>query len=189
MGHFPQVFPDLDVLRMHLPGNHSPPLAELSVEAFSRALDEALAQILTTPLAILGLSAGALVAMGVRNPHLRALLLLDPPVRTTDAWPLKALMDQDPLLGALIDRDFSHLIGNLAVPTEVLAGDVPLMPPRRLERPPSILDDVSRDQFIAHPLATLTVVRGAGHLVQEDGPAFAAAVMRLVERLRSAPES
>jgi pimeloyl-ACP methyl ester carboxylesterase len=189
MDHFPRVFPDLDVLRMHLPGNHSPPLSEVSMEVFSRALDDALGQVVAAPLAIIGLSAGALVALGVRRPNLRALLLIDPPIRTGEAWPLKTpgLLALDPaLFGALIDRDFSPLIDDLTVPTEVMAGSVPLLPPRDLERPPSLVDELTRRQLAAHPLVTLTVVEGVGHLVQEAGPVFAEAILRLVDRLRKA---
>jgi hypothetical protein len=189
MDHFPRVFPDLDVLRMHLPGNHSPPLAEVSIEAFSRALGEALLQVVAAPLAILGLSAGALVALGVRNPNLSALLLVDPPIRTAESWPLRApgLLAVDPtLFGALVDRDFSSWIDALTTPTEVMAGGIALLPPRRLERPPSLVDDLTRRQLAANPLVTLTVVEGVGHLVQEAGPPFAQAVIRVTERLRAA---
>lgn len=186
MDHLPPLLPDLDVLRMHLPGNHSPRLAESSVEAFSLGLNEALQQVVTAPLAIMGLSAGGLVAMGVRHPGLASLLLLDPPFRTTGASPLKApeLVAFDPeMFAALLDRDFSHLIDELTVPTEVLAGSLGAV--ERDGRPPTLVDQAARERLAEHPLVTLTVVPGLGHLVQRDREAFVQSFARLLQRLRA----
>jgi pimeloyl-ACP methyl ester carboxylesterase len=190
MDHFPRVFPQFDVLRAHLPGNHSPQLSETSVEAFSAALDDALRQVVSAPLAVLGLSVGALVAMGVRHPQLCGLLLVEPPLRTLETWPLEdpSFMAADAeLMGAILGRDFSHLARGLAVPTEVLAGGVSLMPRRSLERMPSLVDDGSRALLAAHPLITLTVADEAGHNVQNQATArFGEALYRLADRLAAA---
>jgi hypothetical protein len=189
MGHFAGVFPDLDVLRMHLPGNHSPRLADGSIGTITAALNDALRQVVDAPLAIIGLSAGGVVALGARHPQLCGLLLLDPPIRATEAWPLQRseLIAQDPVLfAALNDGDFSPLIDELTAPAEVMVGEEPLLPRRPFVTPPSLVDEETRHRLAAHALVTLNVTPGAGHLVQDNGPAFAAAVGRLVDRLRAA---
>lgn len=173
----------LDYLRVHLPGNHAPPLREVSVAAYSRALDAALAsRFAGRPLMVAGLSVGALVALGLRRPELRRLLLLEPPLRTHALWPLRAVLN--PSQGAseielaqlwslfgiaprlTQGRDYRGLLNELSVPTRVLLGDLPLLPPRDLGRLPSLVDEESRAALDAHPLVRVSRVVGGGHGIQ-----------------------
>src|SRR5258706_3734997 len=77
------VLPEFDVLRTHLPGNHCPELIDISVGVMSGAVSQAMgARFAGRALVILGISAGALVAMGVRTPGLAAMMLVEPFLRT-----------------------------------------------------------------------------------------------------------
>lgn len=135
-------FPSLDVLRAHLPGNHSPPMDIPSVGVFGAAFTAALdARFPGRPLVLVGLSVGALVAMATRARGTRAMLLVEPPLVITEAWPLEALPREAPpgneeflwnvfgLGRAVIEpRDYRPLVSQIGVPAHVLLGDPP--PPR-----------------------------------------------------------
>jgi len=196
MDHFQRVFPNLDVLRMHLPGNHCPRLSTTSMEAYAEALNFALQATVSAPLVVFGMSTGALVALGVCAPNLIGLLLIEPPIFTDHLWPLAEGVDgaQDPEFMRAIfgiehgrvrePKDYSALLAGLSVPTQVLLGSAPLLPRRRFERSPSLVDDRSRALLAAHPQVEITVVEGAGHNIPvEAGPVFALALQRLVARL------
>lgn len=176
MDHLPALFPDLDVLRTHLPGNHCPKLAVYSVGAFAAALSEALRKTVEAPLAIFGLSVGALVAMGVRHPELVGLLLVEPPVRAETL---------SSILGQLAEpADYTPLLQSLTVPTHVLVGDRPSGPGT-----PSLMTAASLDA-LRRSRASVTVVEGAGHAVQYDAPDVTyARLLQLVSALRSRARS
>jgi pimeloyl-ACP methyl ester carboxylesterase len=199
MDHFERVLPDRDVLRMHLPGNHCPRLTTTSIGAYAAALTDALGQAVSAPLVVLGISAGALVALGVRAPNLRGLLLIEPPIFTENLWPLAEGVDaaKDPDFmravfgiedGRVVEpRDYSPLVSALAVPAEVLLGGVPLQPRRRFAKSPSLVDEPARATLASSPLVTTTVAAGAGHHIPaEAGEVFVGALQRLLARLDAA---
>ncbi|THD78786.1 MAG: alpha/beta hydrolase [Phenylobacterium sp.] len=175
--------PGFDYLRAHLPGNHCPAIAELSVEALGRAFSQAIAtRFEGRPVLVAGFSVGALVALSVRAPNVGRLFLVEPPLRTHDLWPVVDWAsgplsdDQRTLLfntlgvGAegLTQRDHTGLLARLDKPAEVILGAVPLLPPRRLDALPSLVDEPSRALLATHPLIRTAVVEGAGHNVSGD---------------------
>ncbi|HZZ70448.1 MAG TPA: alpha/beta hydrolase [Phenylobacterium sp.] len=185
LDHTGGVFPAVDVLRTHIPGNHCPNLVTTSVGVHAAALSDALRQAtLETPLGVLGISLGALTALGIRSPRLRRLLLVEPPLFTADTWRLTDSLPASPgtpeaaffwevfgIRGREVaePRDYSPLLAGLRVPAEVLLGDVPAMPRRSLETSPSFVGPAARTLLEAHPLVRTTVAPGAGHNVPVQG--------------------
>lgn len=192
MDHFARLLPQIDVLRTHLPGNHCPPLSETSIAAYAAALDEALRQAVPGPLAVLGISAGALVALGLRAPNLAGLLLIEPPLFTEDVGALAQGVDaaKDPRFmhaifgvadGQVVEpRDYSPLLDGLAAPAEVLLGDRPATQ-RPQGRLPSLVGERARRALAACPRVTVTTAPGAGHHIAADaGQVFVGGLQRLL---------
>lgn len=165
-----------DVWRAHLPGNHCPPLVAESLGVFVAGFEAAIRSALgDRPLVVVGNSTGALIAMGLKAPNLRRLVLIEPPLRIAPGGPFEPLRE-DPRFnqGAFIynlfgvgpqvseARDYSHLLANLEVNARVLIGSE-----RELGRAigASVVDDQSRAELASHPRVRLHVVRGAGHQV------------------------
>lgn len=175
----PGFFPDLDVWRAQLPGNHCPELAATSIGVFGAAYAEALAARLKGRKAvILGVSVGALVALAMRAPEAAALILVEPPLRTREVWPLRAYPASAPpgseaflwnVLGVSAvgqePRDYTGLLDGVACPTRALIGGVPLLPERVAEVLPSFVDEESRARLRAHPRIEVVECPGAGHNV------------------------
>jgi pimeloyl-ACP methyl ester carboxylesterase len=193
------VLPQFDVLRTHLPGNHCPELAATDVGVMAGGISQALAgRFAGRPTIAIGISAGALVAMALASPDLKALLLVEPFLRTLHVWPFRGMVEeyrapeQRAFLwnvlgvrdGAAEERDYRGLAQGVRVPCRVLLGGIPLMPPRPLPNLPSLVDDEDRATFRAHPLMTVTEVPGAGHNVAAQNlAAFRAALAPVVRRV------
>jgi pimeloyl-ACP methyl ester carboxylesterase len=177
-------FGALDVLRLHLPGNHCPELAATSIGAFAAAFSEALAtRFPGRPYAVLGVSTGGLVALSMRGAGLRQILAIDPPLLTGDAWPLRGLADRAPpgfetylwnVLGVAPGRweprDYTPALAGLTAPATVIVGDVPLDPERPLRRWPSLVSEAARTSLAAAARVRLQVAAGAGHNIPFDAP-------------------
>jgi pimeloyl-ACP methyl ester carboxylesterase len=190
------VLPQFDVLRTHLPGNHCPPLAATNIGVMASGISQALAaRFAGRPTVAIGLSAGALVAMALASPDLKALLLVEPFLRTLHVWPFRGMVEdyrtpeQRSFLwnvlgvreGAAEERDYRGLAQDLRVPALVLLGGVRLRPPRPLPNLPSFVDDEDRATLRAQPSMTVTEVAGAGHNVAAQNiPAFRAALAPVV---------
>jgi pimeloyl-ACP methyl ester carboxylesterase len=186
LDHLQRVFQTVDVLGTHVPGNHCPLLKAVSVDAHAAALSDALGQAVPDArLGVLGLSLGALVALGIRAPNLRSLVLVEPPLFTTPLWHLAESGEAPPgspvaaLLwevfgirdGEVVEPwDHSALLTGLAVPAEVLIGDVPAEPRRPMEKAPSFVDLAARALLDAHPLVRTVVAPGAGHNLPVQAP-------------------
>jgi pimeloyl-ACP methyl ester carboxylesterase len=174
----------IDYFRTHLPGNYCPPLAEVSIEAYARALDDALAaRFPDRPILALGISAGALVALSLKTPGVRRLVLLEPPLRSPDYWPLHGAADTEQgltgneleqlrqLFGisseGIAPRDYTPLIDELRVPAHVILGDPP-PPPGTFgwERIPSLVGPEARALLSRSPLVRTTTLEGHGHGIQ-----------------------
>lgn len=196
-----KAFRGVDYLRVHLPGNHCPAVDEVSIEAYARALDAALAiRFPGRAVMPVGLSAGALVALTMRSPGIRRLLLIEPPLRSHDLWPLQRALEPTQgytaheleqlwrLFGVgrdqICPRDYAGLLAGLATPAHVILGDEPLLPKRDLGRFPSLVDDESRRLLAAHPLVTQTTVCNGGHAVQRE--AFVGCVQIMVRQAQMA---
>ncbi len=196
----PPMFPELDVWRAHLPGNHCPELAASSVGVFGAAYAEALsARLAGRPAAVLGVSVGALVALAMRARETRCMILVEPPLRTADAWPLRAYPAKAPsgseaflwnvlgvAVGAHEPRDYTGLLQGVACPTRALLGEVPLLPERTAEVLPSFVDEPSRALLRAHRLIDVVDCAGAGHNVPKlAGGHFLAAIRWARDQLLS----
>jgi pimeloyl-ACP methyl ester carboxylesterase len=70
---------------------------------------------------------------------------------------------------ALFDRSYHWLLDRIGAPTLVIAGDVPLMPPRPLQNPPSAVTDEDFQLMANHPLVEAHRVRG-GHAILDENP-------------------
>ncbi|MGZ6020887.1 MAG: hypothetical protein ACXWKO_19650, partial [Phenylobacterium sp.] len=124
-------FPDLDVWRAHLPGNHCPELVALSVGAFGAAFSSALRIAAPgRPVAAVGVSAGALAALAMDQALLRGLVLVEPPLRPSSVWPFRGMRGHWPagadefflnIFGVAADheeeRDYTPLLERLRTPT------------------------------------------------------------------------
>ncbi|MEW5686180.1 MAG: alpha/beta hydrolase [Pseudomonadota bacterium] len=184
LDHAQPFLPDIDLWRAHLPGNHCPPIEPVSVANFAAAYTEALdTRAPGRPVAAVGLSTGALVVMALRARGLKSMLLVEPPLRSADCWPLFAFREQGPAnWEALIEpvfgigresarpTDYAPLLDTLAVPALALAGDIPLQPKRPLDVMPSLVDAESRVLLAAHPRIRLEELPGVGHNVPAQAP-------------------
>lgn len=176
----PEHLPQMDVLRAHLPGNHCPELVGHSIGLYAAAYDAALRVLAPdVSVTVFGLSTGALVALALRHPTIRQLLLVEPPLRTGKLWPLAERfasvepgwaatfvqhvfgMGQEPVE----DRDYTGLLDRLKTPTLVVMGGVPLNPRRDLDILPSLVDEPERDRLRHHPWVRTVVAPDAGHNV------------------------
>jgi pimeloyl-ACP methyl ester carboxylesterase len=186
-------FPDADVLRTHLPGNHSPRLENASVGGFGAALAKALATGFPgRPATLVGISLGALVALACHASQKTAMVLVEPFLRTGGIPEFRAMFEaagpgaDGELFWSVLgvgadrteDRDYTHLVDRIAVPVEVLFGDAGQTGPRLR----SLVDERDRAAWATQPLANVTEVVGAGHNVAGyDAQAFLGAI-RTVRR-------
>lgn len=178
-------FPHADVLRVHLPGNHCPELAETSIRAFAAATDEAFdLRWPARPAMAVGLSVGGVVALALRNPRLRRLVVVEPVLLTEGVWPLELFRTQAPPGAETFVRnifgvaptateaiDHTWVLDGLAVPTLALIGDDPLGAPRSFERMPTLVSTEANARLAAHPLVEIEPVPGAGHNIPRDAGA------------------
>ena len=176
---------------MHLPGDRPSPLRQTSIAAFARALGEVVErEFHDRPVVLNGLGFGALVALAVRAAPVRRVIAVEPPLVTGKLWPMLGGLQQrlrahpdDARLHAFVrevfgvepdaapGRSYLPLLGDPAdPPADVVLGQIPLMPPRPLERYPSLVDDPERQALRDHPRVTLHVAAGAGHNVPMHAP-------------------
>jgi pimeloyl-ACP methyl ester carboxylesterase len=191
--HPETVAPEFDGYVAHLPGWITPPLSETSIPAFARAFDEVLQTL--GPTVVVGVSAGALVALAMRSPLLRGVVAVEPPLSTAKLWPVLPLFRQ--MLGgpqdafvrnvfgitetSVEERGYGSLLEGLTAPLETIVGSEPLLPPRPVERPPSVVDRPERELLAKH--GKLSVVVPAGHTVQtQAGKAMLGVVLRACRR-------
>lgn len=194
LDHTQLFLPDVDVWRAHLPGNHCPPIEPVSVGVFAAAYSEALDRRAgDRRIAAVGLSTGALVAMAMRARGLRALLLIEPPLRSEHLWPMLDFRTQgppgwekliEPVFGigpeSLRAVEYVETLDALRLPALVLVGEVPLLPVRRVDFLPSLVDAESRARLAAHPRVRMEEIPGAGHNIPAQAPElFLGAMHRL----------
>jgi len=173
------VGPAWDAAVMRLPGNGTPALSETSVTAWARAVGELVDSVFAGRTVVLvGLSVGALVALGVRSAGVRRVVALEPPLVMSKLWPLapalRSRWRDDPASRPFIEavfgvcgetaeeRTFFHLFEG-APPVDVVAGEVALYPERPLQRLPSLLDAPERAWLAERAGVSLKIAPGAGH--------------------------
>jgi len=180
------VGPDWDAVVMRLPGNGTPALAETSIAAWARAVGELVeATFAGRPVVLVGLSVGALVALGVRSPLVRRVLAIEPPLVMEKLWPmaraLRMRWRDDPAARPFIEAVFGVTEAAIeprtyfdlfegAPPVEVMFGEVALYPQRPLERFPSFVDEAERGWLAARPGVAVHVAPGAGHNIHVFAP-------------------
>lgn len=168
--HLQPLMPGLDVYAAHLPGNHCPKLSAATVDVWGEAYRDAASAFGSRPLTVLGESTGALIALAMRPTR---SILLEPPLTPASIAPLIPTFQRqakDPrwadfLSGvygvtenAVEPRDRLPLLDTLAGPCLAVCGD-----PEAAESPPSLVGEVERAAFAAHPLVRSVFVPGAGH--------------------------
>lgn len=186
----PGLLPEADVRIGFLPGNNCPHTAEQTVAAYAAAYD-AVIQALGRPTVVVGASVGALVALALREPLVKAVVLAEPPLLTGKLWPFvaafRARLAEAPDDAQLRDfvwnvfgisatdwvgRDYRPLLNSLRVPAWVLHGTIPLHPPRAFDELPSLVDGPELDLLRAHPHIRLREIEGIGHNVPGRGITF-----------------
>lgn len=174
-----EVMEGVDVWRAHLPGNHCPPLIANSVGMFAAAYSQAVGQALSgRDVVACGLSVGGLVALGLRAPSVRGLVVVEPPLLTEGLWPLRTVREQAPgghedflwqVLGVAADRieprDYSALLAAVQVPARALVGGTTPPAPQAFAVMPSLVTPACRALLDAHPQVTVVEAPGAGHNV------------------------
>jgi pimeloyl-ACP methyl ester carboxylesterase len=200
-GAFFHLAPHLsaDVVIGHLPGNHCPPLVQQSVDTFAAAYSYVISTAFRErTVVVCGASIGGLVALGLKAPQIRRLVVAEPPLVMSKVWPLwptlratLAAAADDPQAQAFVtnvfgvtetaisERRYDRLLEQLGTPTDVPVGDRALYPERAFEKMPSLVDEPERALLSAHPLIRVSVLAGAGHnVLQEAAPAYVAIVRR-----------
>lgn len=185
--------PEAAVLIGHIPGNHCPSLVANTPGAFMAAYSAAIAQ-LGRPVIVCGASLGGLVALGLRAPQVRGLVVLDPLIRTSGlsyAIPaFRAALRRGPaahevdlmwtVFGisatAVEERDYSGVLGALTAPTLCLFGELPTE--TSTLREPSIVNAADRALLAAHPHIETQVAPGAGHHLHIDAAGLVLAAIR-----------
>ena len=179
LNRLPDRFPQLDVLRAHLPGNHCPTLAATSVGCFAAAYSAALdRRFAGRNVVLFGFSVGAVVAMAMRSPSIRAVLAIEPPLVTGEAWPLVELRESAPpgnedflwsILGvgskSFQSRDYRPILDSLRVPTRVLLGDEPPPAGQSWVETQGFVGPLSREALRGNPLIEVIDLPGVGHHV------------------------
>jgi pimeloyl-ACP methyl ester carboxylesterase len=187
------VGPAWDAAVMRLPGNGTPRLAETSIAAWACAVGELVdTAFADRPVVLVGLSVGALVALGVRSPGVRRLVALEPPLVMSKLWPMTEVLrarwrddpQERPFIEAVFGVSGTHTeertyLGLLdgAAPADVAVGETPLLPRRPLARFPSFVDEPERAWLAARPAVRLHVAPGAGHNIHVFAPVFLRALI------------
>jgi pimeloyl-ACP methyl ester carboxylesterase len=197
---WPGLFADAaDVLLFDLPSHgRSAPIDDPTVARMAAALAPAVGAMIPHRPAVLliGESVGALVALAlqrlIRGRVPVGLMLIDPPMSTAKLWSVQIGLRErwaNPgeirhlhevaraVFGFAPDelREILYfdLFDDLQVPTTVVTGDVPLFPPRAIDRPTQAFDEV--DQYVVRRMTAgrvaLRQVAGCGHVVLFSGEA------------------
>jgi hypothetical protein len=141
------------------------------------------AQFADRAVILMGVSSGAVIALGVRAGNLVRVVALEPPLLTAGLWPVIDPLSEhlrtspDPAREAftaetfgvsragLTPRDHRWVLSGLSVPVDVVLGETPLQPQRELPRFPSLVDTAERRLLAMTPNVRLHIASGAGHNV------------------------
>lgn len=167
-----------NVVLGHLPGHGVGPLAGGSIDLWSRAFATAAEGYFGgRDHFLVGESLGGLVCLGMARfavTGLRGVVAVEPPL--SYSWPLKAT-GLPPEIDALLQPSHAAWLAEARCPVTIIAGAVPLDPPRPLDQAPSVVSEAERAM-----ISDLEVVAG-GHLVMSENPeACAAVILRRMQR-------
>jgi hypothetical protein len=174
-----------DLVFAHLPGFFTPPSVSSSVGVFIAAFDIAIRQAFEgRRLIVLGSSAGALVAAGLRSPQIVARMFIEPFFSTAKLTALqpviRELLPVNPqpvrdwiwsVLGiaedVIVDRRYEHLL-TADLPIYAVVGDLeqPIVPPERL---PSLTDEADRALLLAAGARLRRAAAGHGVATADPG--------------------
>ena len=192
----------------YLPGAGGLPLMSFALADISAALAEAIEITFPgRPVVLLGVSIGAVVALGIRAINVARVIAVEPPLVTAKLWPvlgalqvhLKSHPGGD---GAALvweafgvsetrieDRDHRNVLQHVNRPVDVVLGEMPLSPQRQLPRFPSLVGDEERQLLGSTRGVQLHLVRGAGHNVLGQAPIAVRDVLLEACRRASAPDA
>jgi hypothetical protein len=202
-------FRGANVLIVNLPGMVGVPWSAATPAELSRGLAEAVVRLLgDLPIVAFGTSTGNLLSLGLRLPNICRRLAVEPFFQTQDLWPFIANSRQrmgkrpdDTSLAryfwdvfgigptSLENRDYRQLLDNIIMPTDVIAGELPLLPEREVDVWPSFTSQADRAALTANPLVSFHQgPAGTGHYVQADRTVEALIRRLLHAALRDAAE-
>lgn len=184
-------FRGVSVLVVDLPGMADVPWAHPTIAELTGGLEETVCRLLgDVPIVAFGASVGNLLTLGLQLPNICHRLALEPFFQTEDLWPFvrsgRRRMAERPddadlarflweVFGIgperLENRDYRHLLANITVPTQVMVGGAPLLPPRELDFWPSFTSEEDRAALSANPLVSMRQgPPDSGHSWASDGP-------------------
>ncbi|THD60182.1 alpha/beta hydrolase [Phenylobacterium sp.] len=178
------TFAGANVLVANMPGMAATPWANPTLAEATEALQRAVALLLPTqPIVALGVSTGNLLTLGLDLPNIRRRVAVEPFFETEGLWPFIANSRERMALNPdnaamarffwdmfgiaqdrLENRDYRHLLGAIAVPTDVIVGAEPMQPEREAATWPSFITPEDRAALAANPWVTLIEgPPGSGH--------------------------
>jgi pimeloyl-ACP methyl ester carboxylesterase len=206
MHYFAELFGGVSVIVVYLPGMVVTPWTEHTMAELVTGFEELLRLLLRdTPIILLGASTGNLLALGVTLPNIVRRIAVEPFFETGNLWPFiansRARMAAFPEQASLPkylwthfgisengveNRNYSHLLRNITQPTDVIFGEMRLMPVRELPEWPSFLEPAYREVLAANPLVTMHEgPPGSGHgHASFEGPGRQALNDLVYKRLR-----
>ena len=202
------LFPGASVVVANLPGM-GVPWSDAGLPELTAGMEEALALLFRgLPTVVMGASTGNLLAFGLKASNICRRVSVEPFFSTGDLWPFVAdarqRMADNPrnasiaaylwrVFGiapaALENRDYRHLLTGISVPTDVIVGGLPLLPPRKLTAWPSFTSQADRQALADNPL--VTIHEGppqSGHAVTVEGAGAALQKRLLHAALHAAAE-
>jgi hypothetical protein len=191
----PTYFVGANVLVVTLPGMAAGAFWADSpnVAGLTRGLERALGMLLPdTPIVAVGSSTSNILSLGLRLPNICRRVAIEPFFQTKDLWPfiddsrerLKLNPGHEAMarffweffgIGAdrLENRDYGYLLESITVPTDVMVGQLPLLPERSVEIWPSFTSDEDRARLAANPLVTFHEGPvGTGHIHGSVEPSY-----------------
>ncbi|WP_372783461.1 hypothetical protein [Phenylobacterium sp.] len=180
-----------DACIMRMPGADAPPLTSFAVSDIALAVGEFIEAVFPRrPVMLLGVSLGAVVALGVRARNLVRVVAIEPPLITGGLWPIVGPLREvlgrttDLAAGDMVfeafgvsahetaDRNYLSLLDGLRAPADVILGGEPLEPERPVKRFPSLVTAAARRRLAQDPRVRLHLIPEAGHnlLGQAAGP-------------------
>jgi hypothetical protein len=193
---------------MRLPNERGAALSSCALSDLSALVGELLESRFTErPVVVLGLSTGAVIALGVRARNLARIVAVEPPLVVEDLWPVAGLLSQhlrrlgDPVATAFaaeafgigqgdpVARNHFAALDGLNVPVELVLGGVTLRPARQLSQFPSFVDEPERRRLAATPGVRLHLVEAAGHNLLGQAPLAVEDVLLEACRRAAAPLS
>lgn len=205
----PQVIGGVaDVAILRLPGAGAASAILPSVTDYGEALGDVIeAAFGDRPVVLFGVGFGALVALATHAAPVQRIVAVEPPLITGKLWPILRRLrerltaadgggDLRPFIEgvfgltaeALPGQNYRSLVEG-SVPTDVVIGTEPLLPPRELTRLPSFLDAPEIALLTDRPGVTLHRVDGAGHDLLAAAPEPVRDVLVAACRAAAAPAS